>query len=182
MASTRGPFTLRGSVTLADNAISNNGFGISLFDYVAPDRTKSWKIKKAWMWPTSFRGEIGATDGQLILNACLGTDNQRVTSFDPLADVDDNRMCAWLYQGYNIRAAGTDFLHPNGFPVQMGQFLIDTDTMVVKELYLWMCTTSESATSPDRKWSYMVELEQIKVTPWESIFMQLKGMGQDVET
>jgi hypothetical protein len=43
-----------------------------------------------------------------------------------------------------------------------------------------MNSTTESSTSPTRHWGYMVTLEEVRVTPSQSIFQQIKGMGQDV--
>jgi len=39
---------------------------------------------------------------------------------------------------------------------------------------------TEFSTSPSRLWNYMVILEEIKVQPAESVFLQIKGMGQQI--
>lgn len=173
-------FTLRGKILdVADGALTAN---YNLLDYVSPDRTKAWKIEAAWMWPVGYRAEQlpTPTDGFLCFTGCLATDVLDHPQFDSLVDPSDNRLCAWAMQTYNIRDATQDFITPNGVPLASMEFLIDPDHLVSKELYLNFGTTSDSDSAPERAWGYMVLLREMKVTPTESIFAQIKGMGQDV--
>ena len=62
----------------------------------------------------------------------------------------------------------------------MAEILVDPDTIITKELHIVMCSTTENDVSPVREWGYMIELEEMKVTPSESVFQQIKGMGQKV--
>ena len=52
--------------------------------------------------------------------------------------------------------------------------------MIVKELWIGGNSTTESEESPVREWGYMITLEEIKVSPSQSVFQQIKGMGQDL--
>ena len=171
---------MRGKFTCADNGIANGAFGVPILDYVSPDRKKAWKVNRAWVWPITTRAEIGGSAGQLIANGALGTDDFRITAFDTIPDVTENRFFAWTNQSYQIQHAGSDFLQTRNGTPDSYEFIVDADRLIVKELFLWFQTTSSSATSPEREWAYMVEVEQIKITAWESIFQQIKGMGQDL--
>ena len=170
-------FSLRGVIAdVDDGQLSANNL---LLDYVSPDRKRAWRIDAAYMWPVSYREDVGA-DGFLNLTACLATDTLYHPQFEGIIDPSDNRLCAWASQTYNIRDATQDFMTPNGVPLCSMCFLIDPDTMVTKELYLNMSTTSDADVAPSRKWAYMVILREVTVSPAESLFQQIKGMGQDI--
>jgi len=79
-----------------------------------------------------------------------------------------------------LRAGGTDFIVKNAQSPSSSAFIIDEDTIVVNQLHIAFGFRTESATSPSRDWNYLVTLEEVKLTAWESIFQQIKGMGQDV--
>ena len=173
-------FTLRGKISdVGDGQVIHNH---NLLDYVSPDRTKAWKVEAAWMWPVDYRATQTPTavDGFLCFTGCLATDVLDHPQFNSLVDPSDNRLCAWAMQTYNLRDATQDFLTPNGVPLASMRFLIDPDHLVSKELYLNFATTSDVDSAPERAWGYMVLLREMKVTPTESIFAQIKGMGQDV--
>lgn len=170
-------FSLRGTYDIADNALGQHH---NIFDYVSPDRKRAWKIVEAWIFPKDLRAEIGGSDGQFCIQAHLSTDTWTLAAFDEIVDVSDNRQCAWSTSQYVLRAAGTDFIAPaNGIP-DCGAFVCDPDTIVVKELYIAAAVSSESTTSPTRAWNYVIILEEIKVTPSQSILQQVKGIGQDI--
>jgi hypothetical protein len=170
-------FTLRGKVEgVADGALMANH---NLLDYVSPDRTKAWKIEAAWMWPVNYRA-TAPTDGFLCFTACLATDVLDHPQFEHILDPSDNRLCGWAMQTYNLRDATQDFITPNGVPLHQMEFLVDPDHLVSKELYINFASTSDDDNAPERDWGYMVLLREMKVTPTESIFAQIKGMGQDV--
>jgi len=171
-------FSLRGKVDCDDNALLANHL---IFDYVSPDRQKAWRVEAAWLWPIDSRASTGAVDGFLNAQACLATDVLFHPQFADIQDPTDNRQFAWASQTYNIRDAPTDFATPNGFPLEQARFLVDPDTLITKELYLDMATTTDSATSPARQWGFMVVLREVKVTAAQSLFQQIKGMGQSVE-
>lgn len=173
-------FSLRGVIKdVADGALIQNHL---LLDYVSPDRRRAWVIESAWMWPVDYRAEQVPTpvDGFLSLAASLATDVLFHAQFPDIIDPSDNRLCAWAMQTYNIRDATNDFITPNGVPLCSMCFLIDPDTMVTKELYLNFATTSDSDSAPERDWGYMVVLRERTVTPAQSLFQQIKGMGQNI--
>jgi len=173
-------FSLRGTIDdLPDNSVIT--FGPKLFDYVSPDRRRAWKITGFWMFPQDWRADTGAVDGQFLLTANLTTEEVKMGSVNEIINLGDNRQCAWLVRKFGLRDSPVfDFFTPDWSLVGDGSALIDPDTMVVKELYLNVGTTSDSTTSPKRTWNYLVILEEIQITPSESILQQLKGTGQSI--
>jgi len=170
-------FSLRGKFSVADNAIYQE----NIFDYVSPDRKKGWKVDRAYFWPLTTRAEIGGSDGQYNAEMNLATDEMRVTAFDAIMDCSDNRLCGFGASGFSIRNGGpSDFLAYQSLNM-LPELTIDPDVIVTKELWLNFQSTSESSTSPTREWCYMVVLKEVKLTPSESLFQQIKGMGQSVE-
>lgn len=170
-------FTLRGMVQAYDNVYNGDNL---LFDYVSPDRTRAWKITDAHIWPVDWNDGSLGTDGFMILNASLATDSGVLR--DNIVDPSENRTCAWGQQTYNTReAAGTiDFICPNSTSLGRMDFLIDPETLVTKELYLNVWAQSEVDVTFHRRWGFMVTIEEQTITPSQSIFQQIKGMGQDI--
>lgn len=171
-------FSLRGTVEQADNAL---GPHFEILRYESPDRTKAWKIREAYLWPSQVYEEIGSSDGQYCLTAHLATDAWTMTAFDELMVASDNRQCGWCYKQFVIRHDSSgDMLVPANPGGIMPEFLLDPDTTVSTNLYLAFSGKSEFTTSPSREWNYMVVLEEIHVEPAESVFLQIKGMGQQI--
>jgi len=180
MGRTGRALTLRGTYKLDDGAI---GEMTNILDYIGPDRTRAWRIVGAWIWPKDIQAETGSSNETCAVGAMLSTDFFKVVQFNTCMDAGDNRQCGWMYKQYQRRADGTDYIVPNAtsIPESCG-FLIDFDTLVVKELYLTMFVRSEGSTNPSRTWNYLIALEERKVTPWESLFQQIKGIGQDQDS
>jgi hypothetical protein len=174
-------FSLRGTMRQPDNALGTENL---LIDYVSPDRERAWRIEAAWLWPVECRGDMDTdANGMMVAQACLHTDNILFQKFDDMNNPSDNRLCAFYQQQYSQRSQSAvfDFIVPNGVNITENQFLIDPDTLVTKELYLSLSTTRDGTTSPDRLWGWMVLLREEKVSPAQSLFAQIKGMGQDVD-
>lgn len=172
-------FSLRGKISAADNAIEVK----QVFDYISPDRRKAWKLKGAFVWPLDVRAEIGSTDGQATYEFALATDERRMSDFDMLMDITDNRACAWGASGFSLRhgSGPSDFLAYQSLN-RMCELIIDPDVLITKELWFNMQSTTESATSPTREWCYLIVLEEVKVSAAQSLYQQIKGMAQDVSS
>ena len=170
-------FSLRGKFSVADNALYTE----NIFDYVSPDRKKGWKVDRAYFWPLTTRAEIGGSDGQYNAEMNLATDEMRVISFDSIMDCSDNRLCAFGASGFSLRQGSgpSDFLAYQSLNM-LPELTVDPDVIVTKELWIHFQSTTESGVSPTREWCYMVVLKEVKLTPSESLFQQIKGMGQDV--
>lgn len=168
-------FSLRGKIEVPDMAAEANHL---VFDYVSPDRKKAWKVESAWVWPITWRGDTGTGDGVLGLHAILHTDFIK-TQFNTISDPTDNRVFAWAQNKYNIRDAEDEFIISDSGFLRDAQFVVDPDTYITKELYFSMATSSDGD-SVTREWGYMIVLREEAMTPSESLFQQIKGMGQDV--
>jgi len=117
----------------------------------------------------------------MVIQAYLSTEEVSAT-FDQT--VSDNRLFAWLQQQYMTRGTtsggSTDFIVPNAGLNTNNRFIIDSDTTLVKELWLSMGSSQDGTDEPLRTWNYLINLEEIKISPEQSVFQQIKGMGQDI--
>lgn len=169
-------FSLRGKLSLADNALLP---AIRVFDYVSPDRTRAWRVKEAHVWPLTVREDTGSDEGKILQQFTLYTDDGADTKWNHINDPTENRGFAWaMWAGYVRNNGSDDFITPENDA--FAKFLVDPDTVVVKELWISCASTTESANAPVRDWGYMIVLEEIKVTPAQSVFQQIKGMAQNV--
>lgn len=171
--------TLRGIITCKDG---NRSPPVQVLDYVSPDRTRGWRIKGAWLWCQTIRASTpNDAHGPMVIQATLSTQEVK-----PIFDqfVDDNRNFGWMQQHYLKRTtsggSSTDYIVPNAGLNTECKFIIDEDTTIVKELYLGMSSSQDGSDEPERKWNFLIDLEEVKVSPEQSVFQQLKGMGQDV--
>jgi len=60
--------------------------------------------------------------------------------------------------------------------------LVDPDTIITKELYLNIGTATDEDSASLREYSYLIIVQEEKVTPAQSVFQQIKGIGQDIDT
>ncbi len=170
-------FSLRGKIAVNDNQIVANH---QVFDYVSPDRTRAWKVREAYIWPVVTQAAIHNNNGFMVLCAALATDTGKFNK-NELNDPTENRMFAWAQQNYNTREGdGSNFITPNGFPLNQARFLVDPDSIIVKELYINICNSADKDVSSPREWGWLIVLEEVKVSPAESLFQQIKGIGQDI--
>lgn len=173
-------FSLRGKVEVSDNAVTANHL---VFDYVSPDRTRAWKVVEASVWPVDWWGVALANDGFMICCSSLATDTGKFNQ-NQIVDPTDNRSFAWGQQTYNTReaAAATDFICPNSTALGNMRMLVDPDHLITKALYINIATTCDVDVSQVREWGWCIVLEERKVSPAQSVFQQIKGIGQDIET
>jgi len=170
-------FSLRGKIDTNDNQVTANNL---IFDYASEDRTRAWKVTEAYIWPVEPRLATSVSgDGFMLMVAALGTDHGKF-NHDELSDPSENRLFAWAQQTYNTRNAPTDFITPNGVPLGGMRMLIDPDTLITKQIYLNIGSVTDVDESAAREWGYLIILEERKVSPAESLFQQLKGIGQDI--
>lgn len=169
-------FSLRGKVDVIDNQSTVNTL---VMDYVSPDRTRAWKVIRAYVWPVHPVGPINDDDGFMILQAALATDEGKFNYLE-LSDPTDNRLFGWAQQTYNTRDGATNYITPNGVALGNMKMLLDPDHLITKELYINFANTSDTDVNKVRSWGWLIVLEEKKVTPAESLFQQIKGIGQDV--
>lgn len=171
--------TLRGSFVCADNARTIDN---QVFIYEGTDLSKGWEVTGAFIWATSQRGTTGA-DGQLQCAASLATDVVGSIGFDDICDAKDNRQIGWATWGYQSRtgSGASDFIAHSGNPSGPIELVIDPEHIVKNGLWLNMYSTSESGTSPDRTYSYMIVLRPKRLTASQAILHLIKNVAQDVE-
>ena len=170
-------FSLRGKLELADNGVLGNEL---IFDYSSSDRTRAWKVLYSYVWPVEWWGVAIGGPGFYTLVSNLATDTYKVNQ-NEIADPSENRTIAWGQQTYNHRDDNVHFLTPNGVPLGDMCMLNDPDSFVTKELYLNLGSATDVDVSNVREIGYLIILEERKVTPAESVFQQIKGMGQDID-
>ena len=170
---------MRGTVSVADNSI---GPPTNIFDYVSPDRTRAWKVSKAYLWPVGIRADTGSNaDGKYCAQSTLWTDYAKAAGWDAQLNPGDNRSFGWaIWSGYCRDNGSSDFIlgHSTDGIVE---YIIDPDTYVTKELWITLSSHKEGTTNPVREWGYLIVFEEHKITPSQSVFQQIKGMGQDVD-
>lgn len=166
--------SFRGTITAADNSISKN---TNIFTYTSPNLTRAWKVESFYLWPNPRA--TAATDGQWQLTASLATDEIEGSTFDSVATVEDNRLIGWMSKGYNMRDAAKDFITgPTG--LADNQAIMDPDHIINRNLYINFYTTTDSDTSPQRDYNYLLILREVKVSESEAILQMVKGVAQDI--
>jgi len=161
-----------------------------IFAYEGRDQTKSWRIKEIQCWLNPFVESGG--DTRTLMQYCLSTDflnpvtGTSVSDFREFAkqfDALDNRGIAWGFIDYQNRDAATaDFRIPSQGVIPFGA--IANGRRAINYLVLNVMLSSESLAiaAADNIVNYRIVMEEMKVTPSESILHQVRGMAQDVDT
>lgn len=152
-----------------------------IFNYESPDRTRGWVIQGAWAWVCNPFASAGA-DSNAMLIGNLATDTTN-PDFRTLLNPDDNRTVGWLtkqYIGKNF-GAGQDFQVPNATSITGIDFLLDLDRIVTNDLYINMAYYDSASSSVTQTVGFMIVLQEVNLTPSQSLLQQLKGIGQNVD-
>lgn len=188
--------TLRGSYDAPIGTATTFGrSGIKqVFDYESANRTRGWKVKYARVWIQEATGGTTGGDSRLLLQVSLATDeisepSGGITNAATARDwqgrigAGDNRTIAWASLDYQNRDnTSADFVvaAPGA---GNGDLLVDADRVITNEL--WICsygvTEASSWATPGAGCNYYIELEEVKLSPKESILQQIKGIGQDID-
>lgn len=184
--------TLRGSLPFEFG--SSTGFGTGaeheIFSYQSPDRKKAWKVRFARMWIQECINQVGA-DTRALAQFTLSTDTLGIRNAD-VSDINtarawenmigagDNRTIGWLATDYlNRDNTSADFLMQS---YRAPDMLLDADRIVTNQLYIQCYGLHEANSVINVTFNYYIEMEEIKVTPVQSVFQQLKGIGQSVDS
>ena len=158
-----------------------------VFAYESPDQTKSWRIKEIDCWLNPLVDSGG--DSRALLSYCLTTDfltppaDTTTTGLRVYAEqfnASDNRGIAWGMMDYQNRDATTA-----DFRVPSFEFKAIADgRRAINYLILNTLTATEGsailATGAGKNTiNYRIVMEEIKVTPAESILHQVRGLAQD---
>lgn len=168
--------TITGTIDLVAQEVSNK----LIFSYESPDRTRGWIIRDAWLWVADpFDTNISA-DSMAMLMGNLATDSNTFTR-SQLNDPDDNRAFAWANRQYQSRDGSNDFTVANAGSIVDNRFLIDYERIVTNDLYINAAYYAEGETDLAPKLAFYVFMEEVNISPSQSLLQQLKGIGQDIE-
>jgi len=183
--------TLRGSFDAEFRTAYGAVGGRLIFEYESPDRTRAWKVRRACVNIQEPTG-TGGGDGRALWQCALLTDQigptqAKVTSgvtanrYQRAIGPADNRSIAWSTTDMVLRDNVTsDWIAPHGNANPSWiEMVCDAQRIVTNELYI---LSYGLTTGPDYTWgaAYYIELEEVKLSPSESLFNQLKGTGQEV--
>jgi hypothetical protein len=166
---------------------------LRIFGYDSPDRTKGWKVRYASAWIQQLATGGGGGDSRSLVQVSLATDTlgvTEITNADTAKQAErcmgpsDNRTIAWGAMDYqNRNNTNGDFLIPTSGSGVMAELISDFDRMVTNELWISAFTISELTGSvADRtvELCWYIELEEDRISSDESLFQQIKGMGQSI--
>ena len=183
--------TLRGAIDVTLG--KDTSFGASeekqIFEYESPDRTRGWRIRYAAFWVQQGISSTLGGDNRLMIQSTLSTDSLGAVTITDGATAKewtqrmgagDNRTMACLSQDYQNREnTNADFITPGqGWGREM---IVDFDRIITNELWLQTYAVTEGDEG-DVVCNYYIELEQIKISASQSVFQQLKGIGQDIDS
>lgn len=188
--------TLRGGFDV--NIGRNTAYGAStehqIFAYESMDRTRAWRVTYASVWIQELLHGTGGGDSRAMVQTSLATDTLGAVTISNGATARewerrmgaaDNRTIGWTIQDWQTREnTNADFLTP-GFGGEGGQgfqLLLDEDRVCTNELWLACFGVTEGGADLELQMNYYIEMEQIKITPSESILQQVKGIGQSVDS
>jgi len=166
--------TLRGDLDVPETGTS---FDNLIFNYQSPDRTRAWKVTRARFWISDWDSPVIGNDKTGMASAVLATDAVG-PNFGNSSRASDNRVFGWCQQQILCRAANI-FLPQNGLYGQ-ADFILDSDRIITNQLYINVMNKLEGATSTTTI-SYLIEMDELKITPERGIILQLKGIGQDID-
>ena len=173
--------TLRGTLETEMN-LGSCGEAIA-FVYESPDRSKGWRVKGAWLWLADIESQntISANNNPVLFGA-LSTDQLPVpVRYSHISSVEDNRLFGWTSIHYRGFDANDYFVGHATVPSDQS-FLLDLDRIVTNELYVYAGIMANGGfVSPlPVKINYLIALEEVKISPSQSILQQLKGIGQNI--
>jgi len=181
--------TLRGSFDMLIGR--NTAYGGSteerLFAYESMDRTRGWRVTYASIWIQELLHGTGGGDSRALAQWTLSTDTLGAVVISTAATArewerrmgpGDNRTIAWRTADYQTREnTNADFLVENPGPTAM---ILDVDRIVTNELWVQAFGVTEGGADLTLQCGYVIELEEVKISPSESVLQQLKGIGQDI--
>jgi len=174
MKSTGRTLTLRGTM----EPFKGNGdfHSENILDYSnVLDISKAWKLRYCQVWFVDSPTRTTYMGGQenslaIVLSTELPAPVQN--------RADDNRLIAWINQCYS---AGGKVTGANGHGMLNEQVVIDPDHIIQKELNISMQYLSGTAgENTDVEVNYIVYLEEVQITPTESIISTIKQSAQSL--
>lgn len=174
MKATGRTLTLRG--TTEANKASTDYHSENILDYAnVLDINKAWRLRSFEVWPVDSLSLASTGSGiEVSLEAILSTE----LPVPVVNRADDNRLIAWSNQTYTL---GGKTVGSNAMGILGHQVVIDPDHIIQKELNISFRmlggTTFENS---DFNANYIVYLEEIEITPTESIVSTIKQSAQSL--
>jgi len=166
--------TLRG--TTESFRASTDWYSENILDYAnVLDINKAWRLRWFEVWPVESLSLAAPGSGyEVALEAILST--ELPTTIQNRAD--DNRLIAWSNQAYTLggKAAGA-----NSQGILGHQVVIDPDHIIQKELNIsFRMLGGTIFEDSDVEANYIVYLEEVEITPTESIISTIKQSAQSL--
>ena len=177
MKSTGKTLTLRG--TTDEFTIGNNQwYSENILDYAnVLDINKAWKVRWCEVWFVNSPGlDVSASDQNNTLEAVLATEDIGVNKFQNRAD--DNRLITWIMQLYSM---GRKAVGINSQGLMNEQVVVDPDHIIQKELNIFFRYMGGSAFENQKvRVNYIIYLEEMEISPTESIISTIKQSAQSL--
>ncbi len=186
--------SLRGQVPLTVGTTTSYGSAQihEIFNYESVDRKRAWKVNYAVCWVQEAMIGTGGIDQRALLQTALTTDGYSKDELNVFSAATarawerrigpgDNRTIGWCITDYGSRDnVNADWIMPHGAATDMGgRLVLDIDRLVTNRLCLATFAINESTAELTGALGYYIELEEMTVSPSQSLFQQLKGVGQD---
>lgn len=176
--------TLRG---LSYVELGKSNMNQSIFSYEAVDMRRGWKVTHAQAWWADPKTDM--KNWNPAEYSCVRMKIQTDTIADPTSPTttatalnpSDNREIGWVTRTYQAPNYVSGVVEgPVQFPV-FEDCIIDPDHVVTRELLLSFPV--QGGPSSEGMFAYVawiVHMEEISITPSESILQTIKGMAQDM--
>jgi len=144
-----------------------------IFDYESAGTSRGWKVLRWEMWPCDFgEGQAWTSGTQPNFRHTLFLDDGAAPN---VLNAAENRAIGWIYHTCQVGKEQTCMspFWSNG--------VLDPDHLVTGRLFIGAstcCVFADNALTST--WSYLIELEDRRITPAENIISTLKGRGQDI--
>jgi hypothetical protein len=166
--------TLRG--TTEQFLANTDWYSENILDYAnVLDINKAWRLRWFEVWPVNSLSLAFAGSGyELALESILSTELPTVVQ----NRADDNRLIAWSNQTYTMggKSAGA-----NSQGIIGHQVVVDPDHIIQKELNISFRMLGGSVfENSNVEANYIVYLEEVEITPTESIISTIKQSAQSL--
>lgn len=167
--------TLRGSYYREGPGIEEE----LLFTNASPDKTRAWKVKDSQIWLVKGNNlsysPLFKYGGFFNIQQQLQTDTIPTTVSD--LNPEDNRTFGWIRNLITVSKGSGSITAATSNEMKC----IDPDHIITDQLYHSIGYMGDNqAESTKVTIGYMITLEQIKISPIESILQTIKGRSQDV--
>jgi len=166
--------TLRGKELFTGNGSRE----VTVLTNASPNRTTAWKVLDAKIWVESSEATgataVVKTGSEFIISTQLQTDNMRTSD---LLMADDNRCFGWFRSSYQVSKGTSNLIHQCLYREDN----LDPDHLITDQMFQNLTYKGDNVGESSLVTiCWMITLEQVKVTPVESILQTVKGRSQDV--